>query len=144
MRKMVSIHIGNRRGLVHHIEMMISFTLFVFFVFFVIIFVKPQDNSFLGDSVVSGAHHNLLVQTQVDVVTFFVDVDILQSSGQECVQLDIPDELIDGIYNSSVSVGFLTDELKDTGLINNVDSATIGIRHGNVNDSYYIYLSNSF
>jgi len=91
----------DKRALSHHVEMMLSFVMFIGFVFFVLFFIRPYDNDFLTGSVVEGVHHNVFDFAETDLITFFVEAN--DSSGSlDCFVLDLPSELHDVSLNSSV------------------------------------------
>ena len=64
----------NKRGVSRHVEMMISFLIFVTFVTFLLIFVKPYDRSVLPESVLSGLVSNFEEKSSVNLTSVFVKV----------------------------------------------------------------------
>jgi len=115
----------DRRALSHHVEMMISFVMFIGFVFFVLIFVRPYDNDFLTGSVVEGVHHNIFDFAETDLITFFVNADDPTSS-LDCFRLDIPSELHDVSLDSSVfwKVGGSAAQSEISGNVVRVDGSS--------------------
>jgi hypothetical protein len=91
----------DRRALSHHVEIMLSFVMFIGFVFFVLIFIRPYNNDFLTGSVVEGVHHNVFDFAETDLITFFVNASD-SSDVLDCFRLTLPNELHDVSLNNSV------------------------------------------
>jgi len=71
----------NKQAVSHHIEMIISFMLFIVFVMFLLVFIKPYERNTLSESVLNGLHGNFEEMVSVDLTSVFVKVDV---SGVDC------------------------------------------------------------
>ena len=125
----------DKRGLSHHVEMMLSFVMFIGFVFFLLIFIRPYDNDFLTGSVVLGVHHNVFDFAETDLITFFVEAND-SSNSLDCFVLDIPSELHDVSLNSSV-FWKIDNSSFDSEVVGNV------IRVNGSSGYYYAFVSDS-
>jgi len=81
-----------------HLEMILSFVIFISFIFFVLVFIKPYGDSTLTQSVASGLYDSFLSETQVEVVTMFLKMN---ESASGCVSLPLPTDLHEDFGNSS-------------------------------------------
>ncbi len=61
-----------KKGVSRHVEMMISFMLFVVFVMFLLIFVQPFESRALPDSVMAGLERNFIKNASVNLTRVFV------------------------------------------------------------------------
>jgi len=133
---------GCKRGMSHHIEMMISFVLFIMFVFFVLIFLRPQDNNYLSGSVVEGAFYNFREEARIDTMVMFVDVNDSSSIPGSCFQLALPVELI-GTEDAMPITITEHGDYRDSQVLFSTDQLIVS-ESDNKNHSYYVYMSPEF
>lgn len=66
---------NNKRGASSHLEMILSFVLFISFFFFVIIFLQPYETNVLTTSIVDGAYYNFMEYTTDEITTFSIKIN---------------------------------------------------------------------
>jgi len=93
-----------KRALSHHIEMVISFSLFVLFVFFVILFVQPHDTGYLSNSIVTGLRYNFVEEASTNTITFSLFLNGAPVPVYDCYNISsLPNFIIDsGLSGISV------------------------------------------
>ncbi len=72
----------NKNAVSRHIEMIISFLLFVGFVMFLLFFIKPYEKATLSESVLAGLEYNLEQQTLVELKSVFIKIE--NSEEEDC------------------------------------------------------------
>ncbi|MGK0208849.1 MAG: hypothetical protein ACI83O_000108 [Patescibacteria group bacterium] len=126
----------NKRGVSHHLEMVIAFVMFIMFVFFILIFVRPQDTTLLSSSVVSGVAFSYFDYSTTESVVFSFFVENVDVSTESCFRIDLPDELYSGQYSGSAMI--LGNGAVGSGISSSlvsVDSTVPGFYRGVLSDS---------
>ncbi len=86
-----------------HLEMILSFVIFIGFIFFILIFIKPFGESTLVDSVTDGLHDSFIKNSSTELTTLFLKLDEVPSG---CIDISLPEEMM--IYDASSS--FVSDD----------------------------------
>ena len=84
----------NKKAVSQHVEMIISFMLFLVFVMFLLMFVRPYERNALPESVLAGLEDSFIAKTSVDLTSVFIS--------SECGNVDVG--LIPGTLGSSFVV----------------------------------------
>ncbi len=111
-----------------HLEMILSFVIFIGFIFFILIFIKPFGESTLVDSVTNGLHDSFVKNSSTELTTLFLKLGAVPSG---CINISLPEELMS--YDaSSASVfddgNFVVSQVASDGFrIDNVTRSALHI-----------------
>ncbi|MFA5485254.1 MAG: hypothetical protein WC260_03345 [Candidatus Pacearchaeota archaeon] len=120
----------NKRGASNHLEMILSFVLFLGFFFFVIIFLQPYETSVLTTSIVDGAYYNFLQYTNEEVVQFSIKIN---QAPKSCLSILLPTSFQG--YNS-VFVYDINNNFSNSKILNE----NIIVKNENLNSFFNIIL----
>jgi len=129
----------NKRG-AGHIEMIMSFILFLVFISFLLIVVRPYETNVLSGAVVSSLHNSFREQAYTNLSEIFLRTKA--SVASDCFLVQFPDNLFKFAIVSGTSLVKDVkngDSLKESDLSSRV---SLGIKGGI--SSYKVYISPEF
>jgi hypothetical protein len=129
----IPYYMNNKRGSAH-LEMILSFVIFIGFIFFILIFIRPYGQSTLATSVSSGIYENFKQNTSTELTTLFLK---LNGSHAGCINISLPSDMMkyDAISSAVYGNGVKIDSV--------INSNILSIGETN-EDSLYVYISPEF
>ena len=106
----------NKRGASNHLEMILSFVLFLGFFFFVIIFLQPYETNILTTSIVDGAYYNFLQYTNEEVVQFSIKIN---DAPLDCLSIPLQDSFqgYKSVFVYDINKNFSNSKILDKNII---------------------------
>jgi hypothetical protein len=101
-----------KKGAVSHLEMIISFTLFIFVVLFILAYIRPYKVSSLSDSIIVSLKDSFLDKYSANLTEIFLKSDTLK-----CFSLDFSNL---NLYNQGIFVKSTDGIRAEAGFDNNV------------------------
>jgi len=127
-----------------HLEVILSFVIFVTFVLFLIIFLSPTENTDLSDSIILRIQDSFEKEATIELATLFV-----KSTDAGCVNVDFSGLGLDGgslVYDAIPSQGRQGRGI--TASINSYDSSfssdTVSFESESAEDAFYVAISDEF
>lgn len=117
-----------------HIEVVISFVLFVLFVGFLLLYLRPYERSVLPETVILGVHNSFLKETEINLTRIFLNL-INAPQNKNCFYIDLSK------FGDFEGNSFLKNS--DGNIVNSKFTGG-NLYWENNGNKFYIYLSTEF